>query len=159
MPATDRQGGVVHNRVLIDGVEVARDVTVTYPDITMMTTEMQAMGTMTMPLPGLFENLELSITRDGIDKQYASMVSPKSHQIEVREAVEMYKADGTYGTVFLKTYAEGVPLNIPGGSSEIGSKRSPELKFTLTKYQQYADGEELYDIDRPNLVFKVDGED
>lgn len=159
MPAVDRQGGVVHNRVFIDGVEVARDVAVTFPDIMMMTTEIQAMGTMTMPLPGLFESFELSITRDGIDKQYASMLAPKSHDIEIREAVSMYKADGTYGTVYIKTYAAGVPLNIPGGSSEIGSKRSPEIKYTLSKYQQYADGEELCNIDRLNQVFVVDGVD
>jgi len=159
MPAQDKQGGLVHNRVIIDGEEVARDVQVTHPDLNMMTTEISAMGTMTMPLLGLFENFELTISRDGIDKPMAKLVSPKSHEIEIREAVSKYNSDGTFGTQILKTYATGVPSVIPGGTSEIGSKRTPELKYSLTTYTQYADGEELYNIDRLNLVCRIDGQD
>ena len=36
---------------------------------------------------------------------------------------------------------------------------TPELKYSLTTYTQYADGEELYNIDRLNLVCRIDGQD
>ena len=63
----DIKGPVVADTVYADSTLVAKDVAFTLPGIEFLTADVQAMGNMTVPLIGLLENMELSITKIGVD--------------------------------------------------------------------------------------------
>ena len=63
----DIKGPVVADTVYDGGVLVAKDVAFTLPGIEFLTADVQAMGNMTVPLIGLLENMELAITKIGVD--------------------------------------------------------------------------------------------
>ena len=63
----DIKGPVVADTVYSNNVLVARDVSFTLPGIEFLTADVQAMGNMTVPLVGLLENMELAITKVGLD--------------------------------------------------------------------------------------------
>ena len=63
----DIKGPVVADTVYSGGVLVAKDVTFTLPGIEFLTADVQAMGNLTVPLIGLLENMELAITKIGVD--------------------------------------------------------------------------------------------
>jgi len=63
----DIKGAVVADTVYADNVLVAKDVSFTLPGIEFVTADVQAMGNMTVPLVGLLENMELAITKIGVD--------------------------------------------------------------------------------------------
>lgn len=159
MGNVNRYGAVIHNRVVVDGEEVARDVAITYPDITPLTVDIQAMGTISMPVPGLFEAFELGFTKEGFDLVFGKITTFEAHKVEIYEVASVFGADQTYSETFTKTYATGIPGSLPGGSSEVGSKRTLDYKFAPWTYQQYIDGEEICNIDRFNQVCVINGKD
>lgn len=60
-------GPVVAETVYANNKLVAKDVELTLPAVTPTTADVQAMGTMSIPIPQLLENMELSITKIGTD--------------------------------------------------------------------------------------------
>ena len=69
----DIKGPILADTLYCDGWLAGRDVEFTLPDITFKTAEIQAMGTMVTPLIGLVENMELTITRVGVDSGYGDL--------------------------------------------------------------------------------------
>ena len=69
----DLKGAVVADTLYESGELVAKDVGYTLPAIGQMTADMNAMGTMTVPIVGLLENMELAITKIGEDRGLGKM--------------------------------------------------------------------------------------
>ena len=74
----DIKGPVVADTVYSDNVLVAKDTSFTLPGIEFLTADVQAMGTMTVPLIGLLENMELSDTKIGVDNGLSRLNTSKS---------------------------------------------------------------------------------
>ena len=55
----DIKGPVVADTVYADGVLVAKDVAFTLSGIEFLTADVNSMGTMTVPLIGILENMEI----------------------------------------------------------------------------------------------------
>ena len=70
----DLKGPILADTVYINGVLVAKDVTITLPAVTHVTADYKAMGTYTAPMTGQIEGMEAAITKIGIDKGLRSMV-------------------------------------------------------------------------------------
>ena len=64
----DLKGPILADTVYINGVLVAKDVTITLPAVTHVTADYKAMGTYTAPMTGQIEGMEAAITKIGIDK-------------------------------------------------------------------------------------------
>lgn len=58
---------MVANTAYVDNTLVARDVAITLPEVTPQTSDTQAMGTLSLPIWQLLENMELAITKIGLD--------------------------------------------------------------------------------------------
>ena len=99
----DIKGPVVADTVYADSTLVAKDVAFTLPGIEFLTADVQAMGNMTVPLIGLLENMELSITKIGVDNGLRRM----NRLVEVGSATE---AENTYNVTRLQIYANGVEI-------------------------------------------------
>lgn len=130
----DIKGPVVADTVYADSTLVAKDVSFTLPGIEFLTADVQAMGNMTVPLIGLLENMELSITKIGVDNGLRRMNRLKKQSFEFRWVQNVVKSDGSTATEAENTY-------------------------NVTRLQIYANGVEICCVDRLAQILRINGED
>lgn len=138
---------------------VANDCSVTLPEISFMTADISAMGTASIPLQALLEDMEMSITRVGADKELVTMCRPGTHSIEVRWVQDVVSSSGAVSTEGCKAFIKGMPAKIPGIGIEIGSAPENELTFKVTRYKLVINGNTVLLIDRFAHKFEVNGKD
>jgi phage tail tube protein FII len=152
-------GPVVADTVYCENKLVARDVAVTLPEVTAMTADVQAMGTLSLPIWQLIENMETAITKIGIDLGFASLIKPDMKAIELRWVQTVTDAGGNTKNVGCKAFIKAVPNKIPGVGLEIGSAIEGEVTLTTTRYNLFVDGKEICLIDKLSGICSIDGKD
>ena len=155
----DIKGPVVADTVYADGTLVAKDVAFTLPGIEFLTADVQAMGNMSVPLIGLLENMELAITKIGMDNGLSRMNSLKKQDFEFRWVQNVVKNDGTFSTEGCKAFVRTMPGTFPETGVEVGSAPEHENTYNVTRMQVYANGEEILCVDRLSQILRVNGED
>lgn len=152
-------GPVVANTTYVDNKLVARDVACTLPEVTPTTVDVQAMGTMSLPIWQLLENIEYSITKIGVDMGLRAMIKPEPLELEHRFVHTVTDATGATKNVGCKAFLKGIPNKIPEIGVEIGSASENECTYTLTRYQLIVDGVEMLLIDRLAGKLRIAGKD
>ena len=152
-------GPIVANTAYVDNQLVARDVSTTLPEVTPITSDVQAMGTLSLPIWQLIENLELAITKIGVDMGLRSMIKPEPMSLELRWAHTVTDANGATRNIGCKAFMRGIPNKIPGIGVTIGEAAENECTYTLTRYQLVADGVEIMLIDRLAGILRIAGKD
>lgn len=152
-------GAVTGATVYVGGQLVARDVSVTLPTITPKTVDVQATGTLTMPIWELLDNLELRFTKIGVDLGFSSALKASGGKIEVRFTQTQTDADGKNKTILCKSFCSGWCAEIPGISVEVGSASENEIPYYLHRYQQFIDGEEAILADKLAGRVRIGGEE
>lgn len=156
----DIQGPVGANTVYVDGHLVSKDTTFLLPEVTPKTTSVNAMGDMDVMIIGQLESMEATIKKIGIDLGLGKLCKMETHNYELRWTVQVTKSDGGSKTIGCKAFLRGFPKKImPGLSIENGSPTEGEIPIAVTRYQLYADGEEVCCIDRLAQVIRIDGKD
>ena len=155
----DIKGPVVADTVYADGVLVAKDTSFTLPGIEFMTADVQAMGNMSVPLIGLLENMELAITKIGIDNGLGRMNRLQKQNFEFRWVQNVVKSDGSTTTEGCKAFVRTMPGAFPETGVEIGSAPEQENTYNVTRMQIYANGEEILCVDRLSQILRINGED
>lgn len=150
-------GAVTGTSLYVKNKMVARDSTITLPEVTPLTAEVQAMGTMTMPLWELLENLEMTVNKVGVDMGYRESIVPGVSNIEARFTQTQLDASGNARTVLCKAFCKGQTLSIPGIAGEVGSVSENEIPYSLTRYQLFIDGAEAILIDRLAGIVRING--
>lgn len=153
----DVKGPVVANSLYCDNTQVAKDVKFTLPEITFKTAEISSMGTMTVPLLGLIENMETTITKIGLDTGFSKLNKLESLNLEYRWVQTSIDKNGTVKHEGCKAFVKTLPSNIPSVNVEPGSATEVEHKFTVTRLQIFVDGKEAMLIDRLNNLIVIDG--
>ena len=148
-------GPVVADTVYSDGVLVARDVSITLPEVTPQTADVSAMGTMSLPIWQLLDNMEASITKIGIDNGLGKLLLADIKPIEVRLVQTVTDANGATKNVGCKAFLRGTPNKIPGVGLELASPSENEVTLMVTRYALYADGEEICLIDRLAGIVRI----
>lgn len=161
MPGTwkDIPSGVVASTLYVDGTLSARNVTCTLPEVSRVTAELRAGGTVEVPVGNHVEAMEASFTMPAADSDLARASAPGSHEYETRWVQDVLGVDGTVRRVGYKAFMRGYPKTIPGVSLEVGSTSENELTVGVTRYQLFADGAELLCVDQLNDIFRVAGND
>jgi phage tail tube protein FII len=159
MQFQDIKSAVVADSVYDDKVLVARDTAFTLPGLEFMTATVQAMGNMDVPLIGLLENMQLSITKIGIDKGLSRMNRLEKHNFEFRWAQNVVKSDGSMKAEGCKAFVRTMPGSFPEMGVEIGSASEHENTYNVTRLQIYAGGEEILLVDRLSQILRIDGKD
>lgn len=154
-----KTGAVTGSSLYIGDKLVARDASITLPEITPLTAEMQAMGTMTMPIWELLENLELAISKIGVDLGFREALTPGMNSIEARFTQTQIDANGNAKTLMCKAFCRGQSLTIPGITAEVGSPSENELTYSLTRYVLYVNGAEAIYIDRLAGKCRINGKE
>lgn len=155
----DVKGPVVANTVYADKTLVAKDTTFTLPGIEFLTADVQAMGNMTVPLIGLMENLELSITKIGIDKGLSRLNRLKKQNLEFRWVQTVIHSDGSTSVEGCKAFVRTLPSNVPEIGVEVGNATEVENTYNVTRMQIYANGEEVLLVDRLSSILRINGKD
>lgn len=155
----DQKNAILADAVYCDNVLVAKNVAVTLPEVTFATAEINAMGTTELPLVGLVEAMEASMTKIGADSQLIAMSTPQRHSYECRFVQNNISADGTATAEGCKAFITGIPKVVPGISLEVGSASENEITLAVTRYQLYVNGEELLCIDKLNSICRIRGKD
>ena len=155
----DIKGPVVADTVYSGGVLVAKDVSFTLPGIEFLTADVQAMGTMTVPLIGLLENMELSVTKIGVDNGLSRLNRLEKQNLEFRWVQSVISSDGSQSTEGCKAFVRTLPSNIPEIGVEVGNATEIETTYNVTRLQIYANGVEVLCVDRLNQILRVNGKD
>lgn len=155
----NKNAAVEANTVYVDNELVARDVSVTLPEVTNVMTTIQSMGETSIPAIGLIEDMEAAITKDGIDKnKLPKMITPKVKNIEVRWVQDMVSDNGAISQVGCKAFLRCYPKTImPGIGLEIGSNSESELSYAVNRYRLVVDGKEVLVVDKLARILKVNG--
>lgn len=152
-------GPVIADTVYIDDKLVARDVTVSLPEITPVMADLQAMGTMSFPIWQLLENMEAAITKIGVDLGLRSMIKPDMKPLEFRWVQTQINADGVSKEVGCKAFLRAIPNKIPGISLSVGETSEGECTFTVKRYNLFVGGERMLLVDRLAGIVNIGGTD
>lgn len=155
----DIKGPVVADSVYADGVLVAKDTAFTLPGVSFLTADVQAMGNLTVPLIGLLENMELSITKVGIDNGLGRMNRLQKQNFEFRWVQNVVKSDGSTSVEGCKAFVRTMPSSVPEIGIEVGSAPEHENTYNVTRMQIYANGVEILLVDRLSQILRINGED
>ena len=155
----DIKGPVVADTVYADNTLVAKDTAFTLPGIEFLTADVQAMGNMTVPLIGLLENMELSITKIGMDTGLSRMNRLQKQNFEFRWVQNVVKPDGSQSVEGCKAFVRTMPGAFPEMGVEVGSAPENENSYNVTRMQIYANGVEVVCVDRLSQILRINGVD
>lgn len=154
-----KTGPVIGASIRMDNVLVADNANVNLPEVAAATADVQAMGTMTLPIWPLLEDMEMSVTKIGVDHGFSKAISPGVKTLEVRFAQSQVDADGNVKYVNCKAFCKGSVATIPSISTEVGSAYEGEVVYKVTRYQLFVDGAEAILVDRLAGKLKINGKD
>jgi phage tail tube protein FII len=152
-------GPVVADTAYVENTLVARDVAITLPEVTPVTADLAAMGTFSMPIWQLLENMETTLTKIGLDMGLSSLIRPSMKPLEFRWVQTQTDANGVAKEVGCKAFIRGIPNKIPGIGIAVGEAGENEITFSTSRYVLFVDGREVIYIDRFSGIVRIDGED
>lgn len=152
-------GPVVADTAYCNNALVARDIAITLPEVTPATADLQAMGTYSVPIWQLLENMEAALTKIGIDMGLRALIKPVMKPLEFRWAQTVTDANGNTKNVGCKAFIKGIPNKIPGIGITVGESIESEITFAVSRYVLFVDGKEMIHIDRLAGIVRIDGVD
>ena len=139
---TDIRGPVNGTTVYINGVLVARNTTITLPEITHVTATVQAaLGEHEVPLFGLVESMEATIKKIGADSGLAKALGMETKTYEFRWAQQV------------------TPIAAPSIEVSPGESIEVDIPLSVTRYQLFVAGSELLMVDKLAGICKINGVD
>lgn len=158
---TDIRGAVNGTTVYIDGNLVARNTTITLPEITHVTATVNAaLGEHEVPLFGLVEAMEATIKKIGVDLGLTKGLAMEAKTYEFRWAQQVTPVGGSDKVEGCKAFIRGIP-KIAAPSIELSAGESVEVDIPLsvTRYQLYLGGNELLLVDKLAGICRINGTD
>ncbi len=159
MPFMDINGPIVADTVYVNNKLVAKDVAITLPEVTPTAVDVEATGTMSLPLWQRLENMEYTITKIGFDMGLAAMIAVNPAPMECRFVQDVTDANGNTRQVGCKAFLKGVASVIPGFELTPGEVGENEMTMNALRYQLFVDGKEVFLIDRIAGIVKINGVD
>ena len=155
----DKKGTVVGVTAYAGNTLVAEDITISLPAVTPKTQTFSAMGDIELPLP-LYEAMEATVNKIGIDKGFIKLLVPEKRKFEFRWVQTNIKPDGTQEFEGCKAFITGIPKVVfPGGDIAPGENYEGAIPIAVTRYQLYVNGDEKILIDKLKGQTKIDGKD
>lgn len=148
-------GPVIGVTVYSENKLVARDTAITLPEVTPVTADLQAMGTFSLPIWQLLENMETAITKIGVDLGLRELITPAMKPLEFRWVQTVTDASGTTRNVGCKAFIKGIPNKIPGIGITMGEASENECTIATTRYNLFVDGQEMFLIDRLAGIVRI----
>ena len=150
-------GPVIGVTVYCENKLVARDVAITLPEITPVTADLAAMGTFSLPIWQLLENMETAVTKIGADMGLREIIKPDMKPLEFRWAQTITDANGVTKNAGCKAFIKGIPNKIPGIGLTVGEASENECTIATTRYNLFVDGTEVFLVDRLAGIVRIAG--
>lgn len=156
----DIRGPVNANTAYCDGVLVARNVTLTLPEVThVLATVQTALGEMEVPLYGLIESMEATIQKIGVDMGLARLCQLKNKTLEYRWAQQVTKTNGEVAVEGCKAFLRFIPKSIPAIEVNPGDSIELDVPGSVTRYQLFCNGAEMLLVDKLAGILRINGVD
>lgn len=136
---------------------VGNDLTVTLPEVTAVTADVSGlMGTVELPLLHRLEDMELAISKEGLDVNSAILTSPGNKEITAKWAYDSIDSAGNVTVKGGSAIMSVVPKTIsPGVDLEPGETSEGDLTFGVLVYRLYLDGKLVLHINRLAGILKA----
>lgn len=155
----DITGAVVDSTVYDNNEQVGRSVSFKLPGLDFQTQELMAMGKMEIPLIGMLNDMEVSITKIGVDQGLSKLSRLENHNLEFRWAQNVVDDKGNVKVVGCKAYARTIPASVPPLEVKPGEAAENESTHKCSMVKIFCDNYEVLAVDRFNKVLRVDGKD
>lgn len=153
-------GPTVNTSVRVDGEAIAREVPTKMPAVTPIMAEIKAMGSMSIPIYGLIEDMEGSVTLGGAGYAVSKVCKPGVHELQCNWVTQDTDSNGAPKTTGYRAHFKYFSKVImPELAPTPGETGEVEIPFGIWRYQLFIDGEEAILVDRKNNQFVVDGVD
>ena len=159
MGRTNTAGAIAANAVYVNNHLTAENCSGTLPEGTNQTVTVNMGGETDLPVTGLFNAMELSISKNGFDKDMAYLLMQERVNVEVRAAQDIVAPDGTKKVIQIKAFLGCCSMGIPSFGMEIGSVSENEYTLQVLRYELIVDGKQILLIDKPNQIRKINGKD
>lgn len=157
----DIRGPVNADTTYVEGQLVARNTTITLPEVTHVTAKVNAaLGEHELPLYGLVESMESTIKKIGADEGLAKMLMMEQRTFEHRWVQQVTKTDGASSTEGCKAFIRGVPkIAVPSLEVNSGDSIELDIPLSVTRYQLFVGGKEICLIDKLAGICRINGKD
>lgn len=159
LKALKTNGPVISDSLYCNGELIAREFSFSIGEIKPVTAEIQAMGTINVPINGLVEDTTCTITLKGTDELTKVLTRQERLSLEIRGVQSVIDTAGNEYKVGIKYFLTVMPMGVPGEDNAPGEVTTREYNFQLYSYQKVFNGETHIDMDRFANRYETDGKD
>ncbi|WP_286978927.1 phage major tail tube protein [Aminobacterium sp. UBA5514] len=118
------------------------------------------LGEIESPVLGHYGSMTLTINWRTVTLHAAELSVPKTHQLDLRGAIQVHDAGtGKYTSMALKVVCGAIPKKTGLGKLDVGAAGDVANEFEVIHIRVWLDGKEQIQIDKLNGVCKINGED
>lgn len=154
-------GAVGGMKILSQHEEIANATSVTLSDIERVVAEIKGagiMGSFNLPIPGQISPMTVSISVRAAGANKKALCAPHN-ELEIRFGTGCRESDGTLVPVGTKIFFKGYLTKVTGGKAEPGSPRDEVYDYSVIRYREIVDGEEITLIDQVANIMRIGGQD
>ncbi len=138
-------------------------VDVDLPDIQFMTETISGagiMGEMESITPGHTSALTLGLNIRALIGDDFKVLEPRAYNLEIKAGIQSYdESEGKITTGKLSVMARGIPKGITLGKASVGKATDSKREFTVNYLKVEYDDTEVLELDKTNMIFKLNGTD
>jgi len=154
---------IANAEVYLEGERIPGLVTIELGNLQPVTVEMKGNGfggQTDVPVRGHFQNMSMKLTWRVAAAEVRKLMVQKYHHIEAWAAVQTVdSATGEFIDVQQKVVFRACPTNTNLGNFTMGELQNVEIDFNYTYMKWFSGNEEICEIDQPNMIHKVYGQD
>jgi len=136
---------------------------VTLPSINAVTADLEGAGIggkVELPVLGKFDSMTTSIAFRTLELAMSELMTPVAKDITVRASQQVYDgAGGNLSTEGLVVQMRVMPKATDHGSMKSGEAMDGKVELEVLRLRVSVGGRELYEIDKLNCIYRVNGVD
>lgn len=151
-------------RLFVDGkISESAIVDVDLPDIQFMSENLSGagiLGEIESVTVGHTSPLTLALNIRTLKDEDFAMLEPREYILEIKAGIQSYNR--TAGKVQIGKYSvlvKGTPKGISLGKASVGKAMDNKREFTVNYIKVSLDGKEMLEIDKHNMICKINGND
>ena len=158
-----QSAGTIQLKLYEDGVNYCGVAKVKLPSIAYMCTNLAGvgmMGNLEVPYIGMIDNMTTEIDWQSPTGDAVKLMSPKKHQLDMRVVEEYWDTEETDVDLWPDKYVMIVrPKTLGVGDVAPMTAANTSGEYAVYYYAAYRDGKQLWEIDKRNQKFVVNGKD
>ena len=159
----EQSAGNIQLKLYEDGIHLCGTAKVTLPSIAYVCTTLSGaglMGNLEVPYIGMIDNMLMDVEWDTATGDAVKLLTPKKHQLDLRVAEEYWDTQETDVGIWPDKYVTIVrPKSFDPGSIAPMTSAGIKSQFVAYYFAGYRKGEQLWEIDKRNQKFVVNGVD